>query len=119
MKISNSVLKQFTKNILKIFNPRLEGEGPWMIENPEMWEGTPAEELVRKDMTREDGTQYEFADRRQELVFIGMGLKHQVMQKALDQCLLTDEEMKMKPIQWFEKWEAIDKLKYVCIINNK
>merc|ERR1712062_325213 len=34
------------------------------------------------------------------------------MQKALDQCLLTDEEMKMKPIQWFEKWEAIDKLKF-------
>ena len=96
--------------------PRLEAEGPWMIEDPKMWEGTPAEELIRKDMTKEDGTQYEFGDRRQEMVFIGMGLKHQAMQKALDQCLLTDEEMKMKPIQWFEKWEAIDKLKYVCII---
>ena len=99
--------------------PRLEAEGPWMIEDPQMWEGTPAEELIRKDMTKEDGTQYEFGDRRQEMVFIGMGLKHQAMQKALDHCLLTDEEMKMKPIQWFEKWEAIDKLKYVCIFYKK
>ena len=38
---------------------------------------------------------------RQELVFIGQGLKHEVIQKLLDQSLLNDEEMALGP----EKWE--------------
>merc|ERR1719432_198836 len=55
-----------------------------MALGPEKWEET-----------------MEYADRRQELVFIGQGLKHEVIQKLLDQSLLNDEEMALGP----EKWE--------------
>merc|ERR1719432_141842 len=55
-----------------------------MALGPEKWEET-----------------MEYADRRQELVFIGQGLKHEVIQKLLDQSLLNDEEMVLGP----EKWE--------------
>jgi hypothetical protein len=39
-------------------------------------------------------------DRRQELVFIGIGINKERLIKELNNCLLTDEEMKPGPIQW-------------------
>ena len=98
-------------NIHSIQFFRLEAEGPWMVENPEMWEGTPEEELVRKEMTKENGEEYAYGDRRQELVFIGMNLNHEKIQNILDHCLLSDVEMEMKPMGWFEKWDDINKIK--------
>ena len=90
---------------------RLEAEGPWMVENPEMWQDTPEEELVRKSMIKENGEEYKYGDRRQELIFIGMNLNHELIQNTLDHCLLSDEEMELKPMGWFEKWDEINKIK--------
>ena len=90
---------------------RVEAEGPWMCEIREYWEGTPSEPLVRKDMNKEDGEEYPYGDRRQELVFIGVKLDHAAIQKALDQCLLTDDEMNMGPEMWQETWAQDDKIK--------
>jgi len=89
---------------------RLEAEGPWMCVVPDMWKDTPNEPLVLKDMTDQNGEKFPFEDRRQELVFIGVNLSHQAIQSALDRCLLTNEEMDLKPEGWLDKWEEEDKI---------
>ena len=89
---------------------RVEGEGPWMVEMSEMWKGTPSEELVMKDLCKENGDEWPHGDRRQELVFIGHNMKHEAIQKALDQCLLTDEEMELGREKWEETMAEVDKI---------
>merc|ERR1712048_307019 len=94
-------------------NIRFSAEGPWMCNIRDMWEGqvsADSEEKIKKDMCNEKGEEYQYSDRRQELVFIGQGLKHEAIQNLLDQCLLNDDEMKMTPEEWKADMEDEDKL---------
>ena len=47
---------------------------------------------------------YPYGDRCQELVFIGKDLRHRVMQRILDTCLLTDQEMALGERAWQRDW---------------
>ena len=68
------------------------------------------EEIIRKDLKKDSGEKWPYADRRQELVFIGHNMKHEAIQKALDQCLLTDEEMELGREKWEETMAEVDKI---------
>jgi len=92
---------------------RLEAQGPWLCEYPEMWKGSPSEALIYKDMCDEKGEEYPYMDRRQELVFIGHKLNHLAIQKSLDDCLLNDEEMALGPEKWEETMSAEDKIQLI------
>ena len=89
---------------------RIGAEDQWMCLMPEMWMGSSSEALVLQDIRKPNGEDYEYKDRRQEIVFIGHGMKSEVIQQLLDECLLTDEEMALGPEGWKETMEHLDKI---------
>ena len=90
---------------------RIEAETPWMCLIPERWEGTSSEALVLEDIKKPSGEDWEYKDRRQEIVFIGHGMKSGAIQELLDKCLLTEEEMALGPEKWKETMEDVDIIK--------
>ena len=83
---------------------------PWMGEVREVWEGTAAAEVVLPYLLRPGGEEWEHADRRQELVFIGQGLRHEAIQGLLDSCLLDDREMEGGPEEWEQAMAGEDRI---------
>jgi len=66
----------------------LQAEGAWWadVDEGQMPEG-PTKAKIMKDFADPYG------DRRQEIVFIGIGMKNAEIESQLDECLLTDEEL--------------------------
>jgi len=69
--------------------------GKWWATLPkEKMKGYFAGNMKEFDrIMREDWVSEEFGDRRQEIVFIGANIDQDAITKALNKCLLTDEEM--------------------------
>merc|ERR1712178_389779 len=89
---------------------RIQPETKWMCLQGEL-EGVDMN-LVRADMVKQDGTEYEYKDRRQEIVFIGHKMNKDAIQNLLDSCLLTDEEFALGPEKWKEVFAEFDQLSY-------
>ena len=69
------------------------------------------ESMALKELTQENGEEWPWGDRCQELVFIGTNLHHEVIQNLLDKSLLSDEEMELGPREWQELWFDVAKIK--------
>ena len=91
---------------------RLEGETFWMCEQRGLWEEDPKMfAVISKYMGKPGGEEFEYGDRRQELVFIGQSLKHKYIQELLDRCLLDDEEMSIGPDGWKQSMDPLDNIR--------
>uniref|UniRef100_A0A7S0TCK8 CobW C-terminal domain-containing protein n=1 Tax=Pseudo-nitzschia delicatissima TaxID=44447 RepID=A0A7S0TCK8_9STRA len=73
----------------------IESHGRWQCLETASYRGTPEHvEAIRKNWVAPYG------DRRQELIFIGQDLKHEIIQQLLDDCLFPDEVMAQGPDAW-------------------
>jgi G3E family GTPase len=73
-----------------------ERAGFWWASAPQdAWPVTPeAHAEIQKNWEEP------FGDRRQELVLIGMDMDEAALRSRFDDCLLTDEEMRLGPAGW-------------------
>ncbi|OBA22765.1 cobW-domain-containing protein [Metschnikowia bicuspidata var. bicuspidata NRRL YB-4993] len=74
----------------------MKGGVPWFCVTGPEFIPPEAAELIQKDMKGKYG------DRRNEIVFIGLNIDKKGLQKAMDECLLNDEE--------FAEYENVIKL---------
>ena len=85
-----------------------------MCEQRHLWKDDPKMfATISKYMGTPGGQEYEHGDRRQELVFIGQGLKSGDIQELLDRCLLTDQEMSLGPDGWRQTMDHLDNIRLV------
>jgi G3E family GTPase len=74
---------------------RIEYAGGWYVATPkDRWPEAVNETDVLVHWLEP------FGDRRQEIVFIGAGMKAALVIEAMESCLLTDDEMQMGPARW-------------------
>ena len=75
----------------------------WAAVDPSEWPDDPAERReIEAMMSGPHG------DRRQELVFIGIGMDEAALRAALDACLLTGAEREADLPDPFPEWEVVD-----------
>ncbi|KAG2489398.1 hypothetical protein HYH03_012039 [Edaphochlamys debaryana] len=66
-------------------------EGPWFAAIPE--DEWPEDPKIRDKIRADFDPDSDVGDRRQEIVFIGQGLKPDAIRQRLESCLATDEEL--------------------------
>jgi G3E family GTPase len=69
----------------------IQGAGEWIAAYPE----EKKNQMLREEPELLDRWDKEFGDRMTELVFIGHEMKREEIETSLNDCLLTDEEMKL------------------------
>ncbi|WP_413300949.1 GTP-binding protein [Bacillus sp. 1P10SD] len=69
----------------------LQGAGEWLAAYPEQ----ERNQILKEEPELLENWDEVFGDRMTELVLIGIDMNREEIEASLDQCLLTDEEMKM------------------------